>query len=78
VQIRVIRVKVFTMTRRKFIKSAAPSMAAPSNSVGMHERDDLPVVKPVRRGKGRWLMFPRNVKISRATIAAAIRTDRDA
>jgi hypothetical protein len=42
------------------------------------ERDDVPVVKPVRRGKGKWLMLPRNVKISRATVAAAIRADRDA
>jgi hypothetical protein len=37
---------------------------------------DVPVVKPVRRGKGKWLMFPRNVKISRATIVAAIRAYR--
>jgi hypothetical protein len=42
------------------------------------ERDDVPVVKPVRRGKGKWLMLPRGLKISRATIAAAIRADRDA
>jgi hypothetical protein len=42
------------------------------------ERNDAPVVKPVRRGKGKWLMLPRDVKISRATIAAAIRADRDA
>jgi hypothetical protein len=38
---------------------------------------DVPVVKPVRRGKGKWLMFPRNVKISRATIVTAIRASRD-
>ena len=38
---------------------------------------DVPVVKPVRRGKGKWLMLPRNVKFSRAMIAAAIRADRD-
>ena len=42
------------------------------------ERDDVPVVKPVRRGKGKWLMLPRGLKISRATIAAAICADRDA
>ena len=40
------------------------------------ERSDVPVVKPVRRGK--WLMMPPGVKISRATITAAIRADRDA
>jgi hypothetical protein len=42
------------------------------------ERDDAPVVKPVRRGKGKWLMLPRGLKISRTAIAAAIRADRDA
>jgi hypothetical protein len=42
------------------------------------ERNDVPVVKPVRRGKGKWLMMPLGVKISRKTIAAAIRADRDA
>jgi hypothetical protein len=40
------------------------------------ERNDVPVVKPVRRGK--WLMMPPEVKISRRTITAAIRADRDA
>ena len=40
------------------------------------ERTDVPVVKPVRRGK--WLMMPPSVKISRKTVAAAIRADRDA
>jgi hypothetical protein len=40
------------------------------------ERDDVPVAKPVRRGKGKWLMLPRGLKISRATIADAIRADR--
>jgi len=42
------------------------------------EQEDAAVVRPVRRGKGKWLMLPRNVKVSRATIAAAIRADRDA
>jgi hypothetical protein len=42
------------------------------------ERADAPVVKPMRRGRGKWLMLPPGVKISRATIAAAIRADRDA
>jgi hypothetical protein len=36
------------------------------------------MVKPVRRGKGRWLMLPHNVTVSRSAIAAAIRADRDA
>ncbi|HEX4351119.1 MAG TPA: hypothetical protein VH251_12060 [Verrucomicrobiae bacterium] len=41
-----------------------------------YQSDAVPVVKPVRRGRGKWLMFPRDVKISRATIAPAIRADR--
>jgi hypothetical protein len=40
--------------------------------------NDAPAIKPVRRGKGKWLMLPRSVKISRSTIAAAIRADRGA
>jgi hypothetical protein len=42
------------------------------------ECDDVPVVKPVRRGKGKWLMLPRNAKFSSAALAAALRADRDA
>jgi hypothetical protein len=36
---------------------------------------DVPVIRPVRRGK--WLMFPPGLKISRDKISAAIRADRD-
>jgi hypothetical protein len=49
VQIRGIRVKVFTMARRKLVKSAALATTALPNELG----GGVPTVKPVRRGKGK-------------------------